>query len=134
MGNEREEGDGGCRDSCEPAFTIRNRSMEAATGETTARKEEKKKGGGGKARKESGGGEETRTRTRQTDRRTERDETEREVRLGVERSGKERGRKRREERRGEASSAKPRCERVARLSPRQKERFYLLVVIYRFPL
>lgn len=40
----------------------------------------------------------------------------------------------REERRGEASSAKPRCERVARLSPRQKERFYLLVVIYRFPL
>lgn len=43
-------GDGGCRDSYEPAFTIRNRSMEAATGETTARKEEKKKGGEGEKR------------------------------------------------------------------------------------
>lgn len=111
-------GDGGCRDSCEPAFTIRNRSMEAATGETTARKEEKKKGGEGEKR-ERRAAEVRRERERDRQRET------REVSVrGVEKRERER----------EASSAKPRCERVARLSPRQKERFYLLVVIYRFPL
>ena len=33
---------GGCRDSCEPAFTIRNRSMEAAERETTGREKKKR--------------------------------------------------------------------------------------------
>ena len=33
---------GGCRDSCEPAFTIRNRSMEVAERETTGREKKKR--------------------------------------------------------------------------------------------
>lgn len=92
----------GCRDSCEPAFTIRNRSMEAAERETTARKEEKER--------------ETREKSEKGGRR--RGETRREEMI-EERKKKERGereRKRKEKPRvlspmRESGQAKPKAER-----------------------